>query len=131
MQRKDIETVIQILAKGSVAHAFEQIAIGRGDDAHVALDRGVSADALELALLKHAQKLDLHFGRDLTDFVEEDRAAVRQLESSDASRDRPAEGAALMAEQLALDEPCWKGRAVDLNERLGLSRAGRVNRARN
>ena len=43
--------------------------------------RAVVADALELALLEHAQQLGLQLERDLADLVEEERAAVGELEA--------------------------------------------------
>ena len=38
------------------------------------------AHALELTFLEHAQELDLHRGGDIADLVEEERAAIGQLE---------------------------------------------------
>ena len=43
-----------------------------------------AADALELALLEHAQQLRLQLERQLADLVEEERAAVGQLEAARA-----------------------------------------------
>ena len=63
-----------------------------------------AADALELVLLQHAQQLDLRLERQLPDFVQEDGAAVGQLEAALLLLHRAGEGAALVAEQLALDE---------------------------
>ena len=40
-----------------------------------------AADALELALLQHAQQLRLRLERQLADLVEEQRAAVGELEA--------------------------------------------------
>jgi hypothetical protein len=42
----------------------------------------VAADALEAALLQHAQQAHLHGGADVADLVEEERAAVGQLEAA-------------------------------------------------
>ena len=42
-----------------------------------------AADAMEDAGLEHAQQLDLHLGRHLGDFVEEERAARGALEVAD------------------------------------------------
>ena len=54
----------------------------------------------------------------LADLVEEDRAAVGQLEPAGVPGDRAGERPLLVAEQLALDEPRGQGRAVDLDQRL-------------
>ncbi len=61
-----------------------QVAVGRGDHAHVDAQAARTADALELALLQHAQQLRLRLGRQLADLVEEQRAAVGQLEAATA-----------------------------------------------
>ena len=41
-----------------------------------------AADALELAVLDHAQELGLQLERQLADLVEEERAAVGELEAA-------------------------------------------------
>ena len=52
-------------------------------------DRLGRADALDLAVLEHAQQLHLHAERQLADLVEEDRAAVGRLEEPLRSRSAP------------------------------------------
>ena len=47
-----------------------------------------AAQALELLLLQDAQQLGLQRRRDVADLVEEQRAAVGQLEAADLLRDR-------------------------------------------
>ena len=81
-----------------------QIAVGRGDPAHVDLERARAADALEAALLEHAQQLGLQLGLELADLVEEERAAVGQLEPAALALGRAGERALLVAEQLALEQ---------------------------
>ena len=100
---------------------LQQVAVGRGDDAHVDRSDVVAADALELALLQHAQQLDLQLRRQLADLVEEDRPAVGQLEPADAPGDRAGERALLVPEQLALDQARRQRGAVDLDQRLVLA----------
>jgi hypothetical protein len=63
-----------------------------------------AADALELALLQHAQQLGLQVERHLADLVEEQRAAVGELERAGARGDGAGERALLVAEQLALEQ---------------------------
>ena len=67
-------------------------------------DAPVAAEPLDRALLEHAQQLRLHRQRDALDLVEEERAAVRELDLADALVDRAGEGAALVAEELALEQ---------------------------
>src|SRR5258708_31901106 len=58
------------------------MAVGRCNHTHVHFHRHVAADALELALLQHAQQLLLRAERHLADLVQEDRALVRGFEAT-------------------------------------------------
>jgi hypothetical protein len=93
-----------------------QVAVRRRHQAHVHPDRSRAPQALELLLLQHAEELRLQLRGDIADLVEEERPLVGQLEAADFLRDGAGEGAFLVAEQLALDQPCGDGRAVELDE---------------
>jgi hypothetical protein len=77
---------------------------GRGNHADVHAERPAATDPLELALLQHAQQHDLSLGRQLADLVEENRAAVGQLEATQAPLESSGERTLLVAEQLRRDE---------------------------
>ena len=82
-----------------------EVAVGRGDDADVDLDRAsVPPTRSNSALLEHAQELGLQAERQLADLVEEQRAAVGHLEAAGLLLGRAGERALLVAEQLALDQ---------------------------
>ena len=66
-----------------------------------------------LALLNDAQELDLHRRRDLADFIQKERAAVRGLEDAQAVLHRPREGAPRVSEEFALEQRVGEGAAVD------------------
>ena len=78
--RDDVEPVEEVFAEPAGGDGLGEIHVGGGDDAAVGLDRVGAADALEPAVLEHAQELGLHSQRHLADFVEEQRAPLRQLE---------------------------------------------------
>ena len=86
----------------------------------------MAADALHFALLQDAQQLDLQLRRQLGDFVEEDRAPVRHLETPGARLDGSGERTALMPEQLRLGDPERDRAAVHAHERPATTRAQRV-----
>ncbi|HMB82336.1 MAG TPA: sigma 54-interacting transcriptional regulator, partial [Vicinamibacterales bacterium] len=73
-------------------------------DAHVGLARPRRADALEVACFEDAQELRLQVERDVGDLVEEERAAVGQLEEAAPRRLRARERAFDVAEELARHE---------------------------
>src|SRR5690606_14975540 len=85
---------------------------------------------LELVLLEEAQQLDLDRRRDLADLVEEQRAAIGELEPPVLARHRAGEAALLVAEQLALEQRLGERGAVQLDERTGDARRALVERVR-
>ena len=101
-----------------------------GDDAHVALARGVAADALVDALLQDAQQLHLHGQAHVADLVEEQRAALGDLEAALARGDGAGERALLVSEQFALEQLGGDGAAVDGDEGTLAARARGVDGAR-
>ncbi len=94
------------------------------------MPRARRPDALEVAGLEHAQQLGLQVQRHVGDFVEEQRAAVRELEPPDAVGLGVGEGPFHVAEQLALEDPFRQSAGVDGDQTLaGAARHG-VDRLR-
>jgi len=89
-----------------------------------------ASQPLELPFLQHAKQLCLHLERQLADLVQEDGAPVRELEAALLLLDRAREGAALVSEQLALDERRRQRRAVDLHHHVAAAAARLVDGAR-
>ena len=101
-----------------------------GDDAHIGLDRRAAADGGVFAFLQHAQQARLRLGRHVADLVEEQRAAGGLLELAGRALHGAGEGAALVAEQLALDQLARDRRHVERHERSFATLAVVVQRAR-
>ena len=101
---KDVQAIVEIVAEALLLHQPGEVAVRRRDDADVHLDRARTAEALELLLLQDPQELWLQLERQLAHLVEEERTAVGELEATDLLGDRVGERAALVAEQLALQE---------------------------
>jgi hypothetical protein len=53
---EDVEPVEEIVAEAAGRHLGHQIAVGRGDEADVGLERRRSPDALELSLLQSGRR---------------------------------------------------------------------------
>ena len=88
-----------------------QIAVGGAD--HPDVDPGhlaVGADRLDLAGLEEAEQQGLHPQRHLADFVEEDGAAVGDLQQARPVAVRVGEAALDVAEQLGFEQRCRAGR---------------------
>ena len=79
--------------------------------------------------LQHAQQLDLHGQAHVADFVEEQRAALGQLEAPLAGGNGAGECALLVAEQFALEQVGGNGAAVDSDEGPVAARTGVVDGA--
>ena len=57
--RKDVESIVEVRPEQPVLDPLLQVPVGRGEHPQVRGDQLVSADALELLLLQHAQQLTL------------------------------------------------------------------------
>ena len=127
---EDVEAVVEVLAEAAVLDVAAQVAVRGGHDAQIDGSRPAVADPLELPLLEHAQELPLDLGRDVSDLVEEDRAAVGELDTPLAVAVRAREAAAKVAEELGFEEILRVGGAVHRHEGTRGARALRVQRAR-
>jgi hypothetical protein len=98
-------------------HRRLKIAIGRGDDADLGTQHARAAEPHELAFLEDAQQLRLNGRRHFPDFVEEQHAAAGLLDTTGLVGHRSCERAALVPEQLGLEQLIRQRRAVDRHER--------------
>src|SRR5262249_40933507 len=102
--RKYVEAEEKVLAETPPGHLALEVFVGGGEDAYVDVDDVLAAHAAHFARLQGAQHLGLRRQIHVADLVEEQRAAVRLLEETAFSRRRARERAALVSEELALDE---------------------------
>ena len=79
----DVDAVVEILAERPVLHGLLEVDVGGRNQAERGLDRPLAADALDLAFLDRAQQLGLQVEPEVADLVEEQRAAVGELELAD------------------------------------------------
>ena len=113
----DAQPVQQVFAELAVRHHVAQVAVGGGDDAHVHLGlHVVGADGLHLAVLEKPQQQRLHAQAHLADFVEEERAAVRELQLARLVAVRAGEAALHVAEQLRFEQRLGEAGAVHRDE---------------
>ena len=96
--RDNRQPVVKVLAEAAVAHRALQVPIGRRNHAHIHLLVADPAHAPDHLVFQHAQQLGLQEQRQLTDFVQEQRAAVRYFEQTFLHRLGVGEGALLVAE---------------------------------
>jgi hypothetical protein len=125
-----VEPVVEVLPELARAHGRPEVHVGRRQHADVDGDRPHAPEPLDLALLERAQELRLEVEPQRADLVEEEGAALGELELAELPRVGAREGALLVAEQLGLDERVGDRRHVDRDERLRPPLAPRVERAR-
>ena len=130
VQRQHVQAVVKVFAKAAGHDLGLQVAVRRGHHPHIDRHRPGRAHRLDTALLQHAQQLDLHVHRHVADFIEEQGAAVGQLETADAVGMGPGEGALAVAEQLALQQFLGDGATVDRHEQAALALRTVVQAAR-
>ena len=128
--RKDAQAVVQILPEPSRLDLVLEATVRRRDHAHVDGPGAGVADGPDLALLEHAQELRLERAARLADLVEEERAAVGDVEEALPVGDGAGEGAAAVAEELALEDALGERRTVDRHEEPVAPVARRVDGAR-
>lgn len=113
IQVDDAQPVVQIGPETALAYALGQILVRGGYDAHVHVYGLCRAYAGNGVFLQGAQEHALHLDGHLPYLIQEERAAVRQLEFSfGAGAAGPGEGAAHVAEKLAADEVAGYCRAI-------------------
>ena len=114
---------VEIVAELPLAHQCGQVLVGGGDQEDVDLAVHHLAHAAEAFLLQHFEHLGLDRGIEVSHLVEEQGAAVRHFEEPFLVADRAGEGAAVVAEELALEELAAETGAVQVDERLARRRA--------
>ena len=124
------EAIEEIFAEASGENLGAKIAIGGGNQADIDLFDFRRADALDFAVLNHAEQFGLHSQRSFADFVEEHCAAVGIFKKTRASVGRAGECAADMTEELAFEQGIHKGGAIAHGEALLRDRANLMDGAR-
>src|SRR6267142_1705055 len=116
--REHRQPVIQVGAEIPFPDFLAQVPIGRGNYPGTGEALLRFADALELAVLEHAQELGLQLERQLADLVEEQSSIARIFEITGFVLRGAGEGALGVAEQRGLDQG-WRDRgAVECKPRL-------------
>ena len=82
-QRDGVDAEVEIAAQRAVRQRQVEIDVGGAHQPEVRGDGAGAADRPELALLQDAQQLGLQRRLHLADLVEEQRAAVRELDQAD------------------------------------------------
>ena len=122
----DVEAVEEVFAEAAGADGVFEVGVGGGDDADVDGQRAGFTERGDLAGFEEAEQLGLEVEAELADFVEEQGAVAGGADQAELIAVGAGEGAAAVAEQLALEQVARDGGAVEGDE--GLLRRGRSSR---
>jgi len=118
----DIKTVEEVRSELLLAHGLLQVFVAGRQEADVQLDGSRSTDADKFTFLKYAQQLGLERKREFSHFIEEDTAALGDLQEALFLANGAGEGTLFVAEELAFKECLGKRGAVQRDERLFFAR---------
>src|SRR5690606_2017387 len=124
------ESEVEISAKRTARHHLLDRSIRGRDETHVDAACRDAAQASELALFDRAQQLGLRRGGQIADFVQKHTAAIAGFEQPRLGGDRTRERAALVTEQLAVEQALVDGRAVEREQGSAASPGERVDALR-
>ena len=115
--RNHIDPEIQIFPKLLLFDQSDQILMGGRYDTDVHIHGPMIPHPFDLFVFQHPQQLDLDGQRDIADFIQKDRAAVRRFKTSLAMPIGPGKSPFDVAEQLAFQKGGIQGGAVELHVR--------------
>src|SRR4029450_8051907 len=82
IQRKNVEPVIQVVAKLVLFDHRFQVPVGCGNKPDIGADGASAPNTLEFLILDCAEQLRLEFKRHFSDLVEKERALISEFEPS-------------------------------------------------
>jgi len=112
-----MDSIVEVGTESSLLYQRSQVLVGGAHQSNVDPARGVAAHATDLPTLQHPKEPCLKIWGQLRDFIEEEGPAVGLLECPAMGSNRAGKGAALVSEQLALDEVPREPTAVEGHER--------------
>src|SRR5204862_3715675 len=113
---KAVNSIKQVRSKDAFVNNRVKIPVGRGNDPHVDFNFSHAANAKERARLNRAQQFCLQLRRQLRDFVEKQRSAIRKLDQTKFSSFSSRERSRFVAKQLRLKQRFLKRRTVQVNK---------------
>ena len=126
--RVNVQPIEQVAPKAALFNGLFQIDVGCGHQPHMHLAGGLGPQALNFTVLQHAQQLGLRRQRQVTDFIEKQRATVGALKTPGARGMGARERTLLNTKQLSLDQFRRQRCAVDRHKRAAGVRRALVQR---
>src|SRR5260370_39815248 len=99
VDRENIQPVEEVRAKHLRCDGRLQIAVAGSDYSSIGWYGAITSNPLKLALLEHTQQRDLCFRGQFADFIEKNRAGMRQLKTALSALKRASKCSLLMAKE--------------------------------
>src|SRR5581483_368412 len=131
MHVHNVDAVEQILTKSPGGDFLFELPVGGAHDTDFYLLVLLRADAAELPVLQKLQQFGLKGEIKLGNFIEEQRAPVRQFDASRLRSVGAGERALLIAEYFTFQQGPWHDGSVHLHEWAGLPRRHTMHQAGN
>src|ERR1700730_17670930 len=112
LDRKNINTVVEIVARPALIYHLSEVAVCRRHHAKVHVYGSTAAKSLEFMLLESSQEFRLKLYGKVCNFVQKQSALVRLFERPDILSDGPGKCAALVSKKFALQQSRGNSRAV-------------------
>src|SRR6202035_4911188 len=125
--RKYMQAVVQITSEFAGCNHLFEIAIGRRDEPNIDSSRVNAPQSFKFALLQCTQQLRLTFDGNVSHFVEEQSALIRQFHAADFLSNRAGERSLFMSKQFALQQTGRNGSTIQLHKRALLAPTAVVN----
>ena len=113
-----VNAVEQVFAERTFAHHLTQVGVGGGDYTDIRFAGTAVAEHFKSLVLQYAQQFHLAGRVEVTDFIEEDGAFVRHLETSDTVGGSISESSFLVTEHFALEQALGDATQIDFHKRV-------------
>ena len=113
---KGADAEVEVFAELTGQHRLLQVFVGGCNEPEVEVDRLLTTQAGEFALLQHTQQLGLQIGGQFTNFIEEHRAALGLLEDALVVPVGPCVGATVVAKEHVFHQVLGNGPAIKAHE---------------
>src|SRR5262249_10239488 len=82
------KAIVEVLAQAALLNGLPRLLIGGGNDANIEFEFLLAAEPADLTVFQNAQKFWLQLKRHLSNFIQEQRTSIGQLETAGTRDDR-------------------------------------------
>src|SRR6266404_3405500 len=129
-QLDNVQAVEEVLPEAALLDFLFQVAVAGSQNTGIGADDSVGPNALELAVLRHAEQLGLKLRGHLSNLIQKNRPAPGLFKAANPLRGGTRESAPLVSEKLSLKQRFRERCTVYFHQRPGETRTPRVQHIR-